>query len=92
MNPKMTHLAERRRQLVAQAAAQRTALARDLEPWRARLAVADKGISLIGQVKRNPALIAGAVLLFAALRPQRIGKWLRRGWMVWQFGRRLRKG
>lgn len=92
MNAKMTHLAERRRQLVAQAAAQRTALARDLEPWRARLAVADKGISIIGQIGRNPALIAGAVLLFAALRPQRIGKWLLRGWMVWQFGRRLRKG
>lgn len=92
MNPKMTQLAERRRQLVAQAAAQRTLLARDLEPWRARLAVADKGISIIRHVGRNPALIAGAVLLFAAWRPQRLGKWLQRGWVVWQFGRRLRKG
>lgn len=92
MNQKMTQLAERRGQLVAQAAAQRTALARDLEPWRARLAVADKGISIIGHVGRNPALIAGAVLLFAAFRPRRIGTWLQRGWMVWQIGRRLRKG
>jgi hypothetical protein len=32
----------------------------------------------------------GAVLLLAALRPRRAGKWLQRGWLAWQLGRRLR--
>ncbi|MDP1644838.1 MAG: hypothetical protein Q8K35_07330 [Thiobacillus sp.] len=40
MNKKLAHLAERRSQLVAQSAAQRTVLAHNLEPWRARLALA----------------------------------------------------
>ncbi|MGK2951891.1 MAG: YqjK-like family protein [Thiobacillus sp.] len=90
MNKKLTRLAERRNHLVAQAAAQRTALAHDLEPWRGRLALADQGIAVISYVKRHPALLAGVTLLFAALSPRRVGTWLQRGWVVWQIGRRLR--
>lgn len=91
MNKKLTHLAERRRQLIAQAAAQRTALAHDMAPWRARLALADRGVAVLRYIGRHPVLIVGAALLLAALRPQRAGKWLQRGWLVWQIGRRLRR-
>lgn len=90
MSRSLAQLAERRRQLVAQAAAQRTALAHTMEPWRARLALADHGVAAFHYIARHPALIAGAVLVLAALRPRRAGKWLRRGWLVWQIGRRLR--
>ena len=90
MNQELTRLAERRRRLVAQAAVQRTALAHTMEPWRARLALADQGVAAFRHVARHPALIASAALLLAALRPRRVGKWLRRGWLVWQIGRRLR--
>jgi hypothetical protein len=91
MNKTLTRLAERRNQLVTQAAAQRAVLAHDLEPWRTRLALADQGIAVIRYVKRHPALLVGAALLIAALRPRHFGTWLQRGWVVWQFGRRLRK-
>ena len=91
MNKKLTQLAERRRQLIAQAAAQRTALAYNVEPWRARLALADRGVAVLRYIGRHPALMVGAALLLAALRPQRAGKWLQRGWVVWQIGRRLRR-
>lgn len=90
MNRELTRLAERRRRLVAQAAVQRTALAHAMEPWRARLALADQGVAIFRYIGRHPALIAGAALLLAALRPRRVGKWLQRGWLVWQIGRRLR--
>ena len=90
MNRKLTLLAERRRQLVVQAAAQRTALAHNLEPWRARLALVDKGVSVFRYIGRHPALMVGAALLLAALRPQRAGKWLQRGWVMWLIGRKLR--
>jgi hypothetical protein len=89
MNKKLTHLAERRRLLVAQAAAQRTVLAHNLEPWHARLALADRGVAAFRYIGRHPAWIVGAALLLAALRPRRTGKWLQRGWVVWQMGRRL---
>lgn len=89
MNRKLTHLAERRSQLVALAAAQRTVLAHDMEPWRARLALADRGVTVLRYIGRHPALMAGAALLLARLRPQRAGKWLQRGWVVWRIGRKL---
>lgn len=91
MNKKRALLAERRQQLVAQAAAQRTALAHDLEPWRARLTLVDRGVAVLRYIVRNPAWVAGAALLLAALRPRHIGKWLQRGLVVWQIGRRLRR-
>jgi hypothetical protein len=91
MKQRLAQLAERRRRLVAQAAAQRTALAHDLQPWRARLALVDQGVAVVRYVGRHPALIAGAVLLLVALRPRQAGKWLQRGWVAWQLGRRLRR-
>jgi len=90
MNGKLTRLAERRSLLIAQAAAQRTALASDMTPWRSRLALADKGIAAVRYVRSHPALIVGAALLVAALRPRRAGTWLQRGLLAWQIGRRLR--
>lgn len=91
MNRKLAQLAERRRLLVAQAAAQRAVLARDAAPLHARLALVDQGLAAFRYVARRPALIVGAALLLAALRPRRTGKWLQRGWLAWQFGRRLRR-
>ncbi len=91
MNKKLTRLAERRRQLVAQAAAQRTSLANNMEPWRVRLALVDRGVAAVRYIGRHPALMMGAALLLVALRPRRAGKWLQRGWLVWQVGRSLRR-
>jgi len=90
MNSKLTRLAERRQQLVAQAAAQRTILAYTLEPWRARLARVDRGVAVLRYIRRHPVLMVGASLLLAALRPRRVGRWLQHGLLVWQLGRRLR--
>ncbi len=90
MNNKLAQLADRRRQLVAQVADQRTRLALNMEPWRARLAVVDRGVAVLRYIGRIPVLIVGAAFVLAALRPGRIGKWLRHGLVVWQIGRRLR--
>ena len=92
MNRKLAQLAGRRSQLAARAAVQRAALGHDLEPWRARLAVVDRGVAIFRYGRSHPVLIASVVLLIAALRPRRVGKWLQRGWVVWQLGRGLHKG
>lgn len=91
MNKNLTRLAERRTQLVAQSAAQRTVLAHNLEPWRTRLALADRGIAAVRYVRCHPALMLGGALLLTALRPRRVGTWLQRGLLVWQIGRRLHR-
>lgn len=95
MNDKLTRLAARREQLIAQAATQRMALAQSIEPWRAPLALADQGLAVVHLIKSRPAWLVGAALLLAVVRPAglrsgRIGKWLRRGWVTWQVVRNLR--
>ncbi|MGZ8262289.1 MAG: YqjK family protein, partial [Methylotenera sp.] len=54
MNKKLTRLSERRQQLVAQAAAQRTVLAQNIGPLRSPLALADKGLAAVRYVKQRP--------------------------------------
>jgi len=85
-------LAERRERLIAQAAAQRTTLAQCVEPWRLPLARLDRGLNLLRVVRRHPAWIVGGVALFALLRPARVGKWLRRGYVAWRVIHKLRGG
>ena len=89
MNSKLSQLAERREHLVAQAAAQRTALAQNAAPWRASLALADRGMDVLRTLRRHPAWLLGATLLLVALRPGRAGKLTRFAWVGWQIGRRV---
>ena len=90
MNEKLIRLAERRERLVAKAAAQRMALAQYIEPWRIPLARADQGLAALRFIKSHPAWLVGGGVLLAALRPGRVGKWLRRGWVTWQILHQLR--
>jgi len=55
MNEKLIRLAGRRERLVAQAAAQRMALAQNIEPWRKPLARADQRLAALRYIKRHPA-------------------------------------
>ena len=90
MNEKLLRLAERRERLIAQAAAQRVALAQSIEPWRIPLAVADQGLAALRFIRSHPAWLVGGGILIAALRPGRVVKWLRRGWVTWQILHNLR--
>lgn len=83
-------LAERRRHLVAQASAQRMALAQNMAVWHRPLALADTGLAALRFIKSHPVWIAGGSLLLSSLRPGGLGKWLRRGWLTWQVIRKLR--
>lgn len=89
MNEKLTRLAERRERLVALADAQRTALVRDIEPWRMPMAVADQGLAVLRVIRRHPVWLVGGIVLLVVWRPARAGVWLRRGWITWRIARRL---
>ena len=91
MNRKLTLLTERRDYLVAQAAAQRSALGQDLEPWRAPLALVDRSMAVMAYLRQHPAIPVAVSLLIAALRPQRAGRYLMRGWLLWRLARKLFK-
>jgi len=90
MNEKLMRLAARRERLIAQAAAQRMALAKTVEPWRIPLAQADQGLAMLRYIKSHPAWLVGGGALLVAMKPSRVGKWLQRGWIAWQIIRKLR--
>ncbi len=90
MNGELQRLAARRQRLVAQAAAQRAVLAQQAAPWRARFALADRGVAVLRYVHRHPALLAVTGVLVAVLRPRYSGIWLQRGLMLWQIVSSLR--
>jgi hypothetical protein len=90
MNKILIRLAERRERLVTRAAAQRVELAQNIEPWRTPLALADQGLTALRYIRHHPEWIVGIVVLLAALRPGRVGKWLGRGWVTWQMMHTLR--
>lgn len=56
MNEKSIQLTERRERLVAQAAAQRMALAQNIELWRIPLARAYQGLAALRYIKSHPRL------------------------------------
>lgn len=90
MNGKLLKLAKRRERLVAEAEAQRLALAQNIEVWRKPLAIADQGLVALRYVKSHPILMAGSsVALLSIWRPGNIGKWFRRGLVAWQFLRKF---
>jgi hypothetical protein len=87
MSTKLTQLAKRRHALIVQAAAQREALQQCIDPWRAPLLLADRGLNAVRYVKSNPMLMMGTMTLISLLRPTRAGKWLHRSWMFVQVAR-----
>jgi len=89
INKKLAHLAKRRQQLIEQAATQRIALARNIEPLRKPLATAEHGIRVIRYIKQHPAFAIGATALFGLLRRTRAVQWLKNGWAMLQITRSL---
>ena len=85
MNAKLIELAKRRTTLVARAATQRAELSQTLAPWRGPLAVVDDGLVAVRYIRNHAALLVVIVAFVAPLRPLRVAKWLRRGWLVWRM-------
>jgi hypothetical protein len=90
MNEKLRNLVERRKSLIAEAAAQRLLMAQNIEAWRSPLDLADRGLAAVSYIKSHPVWTAAASLgLLSAMRSSRTGKWLQRGWIAWQVLRKL---
>ncbi len=90
MNKKQLQLVEKRERLVAQISAQRVTLAQNIKPWVMPLTLADQGLSALSCIGRNPAWIAGILVLTVVIKPQHILKWLGRGWVTWKVIYKLR--
>jgi YqjK-like protein len=79
----------RRARLVAEADAQRRALAGDLETCRSVLLVADRGIAWAGWLRARPYLVVALVTAIAVMRPRLAFAWSARVLTLWRAGRFL---
>lgn len=90
MSDKTAQLARRREHLVAQAEAQRRALALQAQVWQKPLALADQGLAGLRYLRQHPLWLVGAGALVGLLRPARVAKLLTRGLLTWKMVQKLR--
>lgn len=90
MNRKLRRIHEKRELLIARAAAQRSTLGLEIEPWRVPLAVADQGLAALRFIRSHPTWMVGGAVALGLLRPRNLGKWLGRALLSWQLLQGLR--
>ena len=85
MNNKLAQLAAQRAALVNQVAYQRVQLADTFEPLSTPINWADKGLSALRFINQHPSILAGALALAVAARPNRWVRLLENGWLAWRI-------
>lgn len=90
MADRLGALRAQRAQLIAQAGAEREALAGYLARAETATTWLDAATRLVTQARRHPLWLAGGVAALVALRPRRTLRWIANGWSLWQASRGLR--
>ena len=89
MNKRLLEIEAKRARLIERAAHERAHLAQTLQSWAQPLGFIDRCLGAVRFVISRPPLVAGAVLVFALLRPRRALKWAQRAWGLWRSYRWL---
>ena len=85
----LAEIVERRARLLAEAEAQRRALAEAIAVCRSVLVVADRGIAWASWLRSRPYIVVAAATAIAALRPRLALEWSARLLTLWRVGRLL---
>ena len=84
MNRRLAAIEAKRARLLERAAREREDVAQTLQSWAQPLGVIDRCLGAVRFVVSRPPLVAGAMLVFALLRPRSAFKWARRAWGMWR--------
>jgi len=85
----LAEILERRARLLAEAQAQRQALAEGIDVCRSVLVVVDRGIAWATWLRARPYLVVAAAAAIAVLRPGLALQWSARLLTLWRVGRLL---
>jgi hypothetical protein len=85
----LPQILERRARLLAEAEAQRHALAEGIAVCRSVLVVVDRGIAWATWLRARPYLVVAAAAAIAVLRPRLALAWSARLLTLWRVGRLL---
>lgn len=84
MSARLAAIQAKRARLIERAARERGDVARTLQSWSQPLGFIDRCLVVLRYVISRPPLVAGAMLVFALVRPLRTLKWAQRAWGLWQ--------
>lgn len=84
MSARLVAIETKRARLIERAARERGDVAQTLQSWSQPLGFVDRCVGAIRYVISRPPLVAGAMLVFALVRPLRTLKWAQRAWGLWQ--------
>jgi hypothetical protein len=85
----LPQILERRARLLAEAEAQRHALAQGIAVCRSVLVVVDRGFAWATWLRARPYLVVAAAAAIAVLRPKLALQWSARLLTLWRVGRLL---
>ena len=85
----LAEIVERRARLLAEAEAQRRALAQGIAVCRSVLVVVDRGIVWASWLRARPYVVVAAATAIAVLRPRLALEWSARLLTLWRVGRLL---
>ena len=84
MNRRLVAIEAKRARLLERSTREREDVAQTLQSWSQPLGFIDRCLGALSYVITSPPLVAGAVLVFALLRPRRTLRWARRALVLWQ--------
>ena len=89
MNRRLAAIEAKRARLLDRAAREREDVAQTLQSWARPLDFVDRCLAAVHFVISRPPLVAGAMLVFALLRPRSAFRWAQRAFGLWQSYRWL---
>jgi hypothetical protein len=84
VNHRLVAIEAKRARLLERAVRERADVAHTLQSWSQPLGFIDRCLGALRYVISRPPLVAGAVLVFALVRPLRTLRWARRALVLWQ--------
>jgi len=84
VNARLAAIEIKRAGLLERAARQRGDLASALQAFSRPLDIIDRVVGAVRYVVSQPTLLAGALLVFALMRPRSAFRWGRRAWGIWR--------
>ena len=89
MSERFNQLKSQHSNLRLRAAVQRRQLGETMHEIEGQLGGLDRGISVATRLVKSPAVIAGAVAIFALVGPRRLMRWATRGALVYSTAKRI---
>lgn len=94
MNQRLIDISLRRGRLIERIASQRDRLTLQMQPIGSALHTADRAAVAVrtgsNYLQRHPGQVVAAIALLGIMKPRRVWRWARRGFIAWQTWRGLR--